>query len=662
MNNRQEKILNLLKKSNRKIAVNDLSKTFAVSKRTIFNDLNYLDDFLKSSGYTLFRDEDGILLKKVDPNKKQNIDINEFYSSNRKYDVLRNILFKNEKDIYNLSSKLFVSESTILSDINYINDRYLRSLSGKLLMDKDGIYIDGDEEIIQKVYVKYNELIFKKLRLMLIESKDLYRNYYTFLSDIYGKLLVTKIKNVLYSYLTSNSQVLAEYYFDNIINYLIVLVYRKLEDQSSEHFPSDKNSKAHNDDSKDILEMIEYNFGIKFSDSEIKYFSEILRANNIKNKINYDEIKIDNLVNMFLKSISEFLKIDLLQDEVLKEQLKKHIPSMIDRAKNNINIDNPFIDEIKNEYTTLFNTIWMVVIMNQNYFDFILNDDEIGLLTIYIQSSLDRNKTVQKILLHINNRYYDTEFIVNRIKKILPNIDIEVNEGELKEKYKNIDMIITTGDDINYGDIECVKISPIVTDRDLKNISEKYYSTIFKNANYKQINNKHYILEIIGKYFHPELTYFNKRFNEKSEIMNFALDTMIEEGIVTIEYKNSIFNRENMGSTALNYMISTPHGNPKYVNDSCIFTVINEKPINWDNEKVSLMFMININEKDILDLKTLFNFIYEISQDKALIDDLIKSKNYEEFIKIVRKEILWLRKSWYLWTRTSKIKTKYLNL
>ncbi len=640
MNNRQEKILNLLKKSNRKIAVNDLSKTFAVSKRTIFNDLNYLDDFLESSGYTLFRDEDGILLKKVDPNKKQNIDINEFYSSNRKYDVLRNILFKNEKDIYNLSFKLFVSESTILSDINYINDRYLRNLSAKLLMDKDGIYIDGDDEIIQKVYVKYNELIFKKLRLMLIESKDLYRNYYTFLSDIYGKLLVTKIKNVLYSYLTSNSQVLAEYYFDNIINYLIVLVYRKLEDQSSEYYTSDKNVKVHNDDSKDILEIIEYNFGIKFNESEVKYFSEILRANNIKNKINYDEIKIDNLVNMFLKSISEFLKIDLLQDEVLKEQLKKHIPSMIDRAKNNINIDNPFIDEIKNEYTTLFNTIWMVVIMNQNYFDFILNDDEIGLLTIYIQSSLDRNKTVQKILLHINNRYYDTEFIVNRIKKILPNIDIEVNEGELKEKYKNIDMIITTGDDINYGDIECVKISPIVTDRDLKNISEKYYSTIFKNANYKQINNKHYILEIIGKYFHPELTYFNKRFNEKSEIMNFALDTMIEEGIVTIEYKNSIFNRENMGSTALNYMISTPHGNPKYVNDSCIFTVINEKPINWDNEKVSLMFMININEKDILDLKTLFNFIYEISQDKALIDDLINSKSYEEFIKIVRKEIL----------------------
>lgn len=640
MNNRQEKILNLLKKLNKKISVNDISKTFAVSKRTIFNDLNYLDKFLESSGYNLFRDEDGILLKKVDPNKKQNIDIDEFYSSNRKYDVLRSILFKNEKDIYDLSSKLFVSESTILSDINYINDRYLRNLSAKLLMDKDGIYIDGDEEIIQKVYVKYNELIFKKLRLMLIESKDLYRNYYTFLSDIYGKLLVTKIKNVLYSYLTSNSQVLAEYYFDNIINYLIVLVYRKLEDQSSEYYTSDKNVKVHNDDSKDILEIIEYNFGIKFNESEVKYFSEILRANNIKNKINYDEIKIDNLVNMFLKSISEFLKIDLLQDEVLKEQLKKHIPSMIDRAKNNINIDNPFIDEIKNEYTTLFNTIWMVVIMNQNYFDFILNDDEIGLLTIYIQSSLDRNKTVQKILLHINNRYYDTEFIVNRIKKILPNIDIEVNEGELKEKYKDIDMIITTGDDINYGDIECVKISPIVTDRDLKNISEKYYSTIFKNANYKQINNKHYILEIIGKYFHPELTYFNKRFNEKSEIMNFALDTMIEEGIVTIEYKNSIFNRENMGSTALNYMISTPHGNPKYVNDSCIFTVINEKPINWDNEKVSLMFMININEKDILDLKTLFNFIYEISQDKALIDDLIKSKNYEEFIKIVRKEIL----------------------
>lgn len=99
-------------------------------------------------------------------------------------------------------------------------------------------------------------------------------------------------------------------------------MYRKLEDQSSEYYTSDKNVKVHNDDSKDILEIIEYNFGIKFNESEVKYFSEILRANNIKNKINYDEIKIDNLVNMFLKSISEFLKIDLLQDEVLKEQLK----------------------------------------------------------------------------------------------------------------------------------------------------------------------------------------------------------------------------------------------------------------------------------------------------------------------------------------------------
>lgn len=640
MNNRQEKILNLLKKSNKKVNVNYMSKTFAVSKRTIFNDLNYLDEFLDSSSYYLFRDGDGILLKKHDDNKIQNIDIDEFYSSNRRYDVLRYILFRRENNVYDLASKLFVSESTILSDVNYINERYLRSIQAKLLMNKDEIYVECKEDIILKVYVKFNELIFKKLRLMLIEQKDLYRNYYIFLSDIYGEHLVTKTKNLLYSYLTYNSQVLAEYYFDNIINYLIALVYRKLSKEEPKLYLIEEKLMVNKDDYRDILEIIEYNFGFVFSASEVKYFSEILRANNIQNNRNYDENKIDFLVEIFLKSISEVLKIDLLDDYVLLEQLKKHFPSMIDRSKNNITIDNPFIDEIKNEYATLFNTIWMVVIMNQNYFDFILNDDEIGLLTIYVQSSLDRNKSVQKILVHIKNRYYDTDFIVNRIKKILPGVDILIDEGELQQIDKNIDMIVTTGDENNYGDLPFVKITPIVSDKDLKNISDKYYNTIFKNTRYKQINNKHNLLEIIGKYFHPDLMYCKEKFNDKSEIINFALGKLIDSGIVEEGYKDSIFKRESMGSTTLNYMISTPHGNPKFVNKSCIFTVINEKPISWNDEKVSLMFMININEKDILNLRTLFNFIYEISQDKELIDEIIKSNNYGEFIRTLRKVIL----------------------
>lgn len=192
MNSRQEKLLSFLKKSNKKLTVNEISKTFAVSRRTVFNDLNYLEDLLKTSGYSLVRLDDGVFLKKDDSNKRQEIDIVDFYSSNRRYDLFRNILFSRELNIDELSEKLFVSESTILNDINYINENYIKDLSASLLISNNELYIDGDEPIIQNLYVRFNELIFKKLRLMLIESKDLYRNYYLFLSDVYGERLVKK--------------------------------------------------------------------------------------------------------------------------------------------------------------------------------------------------------------------------------------------------------------------------------------------------------------------------------------------------------------------------------------------------------------------------------------------------------------------------------------
>ena len=640
MNSRQEKLLNLLKKSNKRLSVNEISKTFSVSRRTVFNDLNYLDYLLETSGYSLMRLDDGIMLKKDDSNKRQEINIKDFYSSNRRYDLFKNILFENELNIYDLSEKLFVSESTILNDINYINENYIKDLSSSLLISNNELYIDSDEQIIQNLYVRFNKLIFKKLRLMLIESKDLYRNYYLFLSDVYGYQLVKKVKSVLYSYLTNNSQVLAEYYFDNIINYLIVLVFRK-ECLYRANGKANNNTVIKKQDSDDILKMVERNFGIIFSESEINYFYDILRANNIKVKNSYDKNAVEDLVDTFLKSSGELLKLDLSKDSILVEQLNKHFPSMIERAKNNIKIDNPFIDEIKNEYTTLFNTIWMIVIMNRGVFDFDLNDDEIGLLTIYLQSSLDRNKIIQKVILHIESRYYDTGFIINRIKKVLPTVDIEVLEGDVDLSKVKCDMIVTTSDNITFGNIPFIKITPVVTERDLKNISNKYNSTIFKNTKYKQLNEKHKILDIINNYFKPDFIHFDKSFNTRNEMMNYALVEMVDKDIVDISYVESIFAREKMGSTALNYMISTPHGNPKFVKNSCIYTVINNKPVKWGDDNVNIMFMMNISEGDMENLRTLFNFIYELSQDKYLIDELIKTKNYPEFIKLLRRTILW---------------------
>lgn len=638
MNYRQERILDSLKKTNEKISVNDLSKTFFVSRRTIFNDLNCLDKFLNSSGYKILRDDDGIILKKVDLNKCQEIDVYDFYSSNRSLFLLKNILFDKINDIYALESILYVSYSTIIKDINYINNFYFNDISSKLSIIKDEIIIDSSEEQIQRIYVKFNETIFKKLRLMLIESKDLYRNYYKILSNSYGNDLVLKVKNILYTYLTHNSKVLAEYYFDNIINYLIVLVYRKINVEY-EDFKYKGNLKIDLvEPAKQILNIIENKFNIKFSVGEYRYFYDILKANNIKNNNDIDKNEISYIVNTFLKALSELLKINLTNDYILVDQLEKHFPSMIDRLNNDISIDNPFIDEIKNEYSTLFNSIWLVIIMNQDLFTYSLNDQEIGLLTIYIQSSIDRNNTKGNVILNVQNKYHNYNYMLNRIKKVLPNANITVKYGKIDPE-DDSDMIIVTENDVDYGDIPTVKVTPIISEKDLKRIATKYYSSIFKDKSYASLKNVHNILDILSNYFSEELSFFREDFKTRYEMMDFAINKLVSLNIVDNRYRESILKREKMGNTSVGYLIATPHGNPDFVKKSCILFLSNIRTVNWDGEKVNIMIMVNINREDILDIRTIFNFIYEISQDKDFIYELLQVKGYKEFLELIGSKL-----------------------
>lgn len=634
MNNRQERILDTLKKSNEKISVNDLSKTFLVSRRTIFSDLNYLDDFLSSSEYKILRYEDGVVLKKVEFNKYQEINIEDFYSSNRKLLLLKYILFEKINDVYDLASKLYVSYSTIMNDIDYINKFYFKNMSIKFLTVKDKVVIDTNEEGLQKIYVNFNENVFKKLRLIVIESKDLYRNYYKILDDVYKNDLVVKVKNILYDYLTHNSKFLAEYYFNNIINYLIVLVHRKINSEY-ENFKYRINSVIDiNEPSNQILRRVENKFNIKFSKSEYCYFYDILKANNIKSNNDIDKNRISYIVEIFLQSLSELLKVNLNSDYILVEQLENHMPSMIDRLNSGLSIDNPFIDEIKNEYSTLFNSIWMVVIMNQNLFPYTLNDQEMGLLTIYIQSSIDRNNTKGNVVLNINNKYNNYNFMINRIKKVLPTANITVKYGKINsEEYA--DLIITTEENLDYGNIPVVKVTPIISEKDLKLIATKYYSSIFKDKSYANIKSMHNILEVLSNYFSEDLSFFRKDFKTQNEMMDFALDKLVSLNIVDNRYRDSIFRREKMGSTSSGYLIATPHGNPDFVNKSSVLILTNKKAVNWDYEKVSIMLMVNINRKDILDIRTIFNFIYEISQDKDFVTDLLKVDGYKEFLELI---------------------------
>lgn len=61
----------------------------------------------------------------------------------------------------------------------------------------------------------------------------------------------------------------------------------------------------------------------------------------------------EETVRDVIKRMSEIQKLDLTRDKKLYESLLYHLPPMILRLQNNIQIVNPMLDNIKQEYPEL---------------------------------------------------------------------------------------------------------------------------------------------------------------------------------------------------------------------------------------------------------------------------------------------------------------------
>ena len=637
MNDRQKQIIEYLKNKSEYISTKDISDRFDVSRRTVFSDLNIIEQHLKNTAYQLIRnDGKGLSITKSDEYQAISLNSIDLFKNNRKLLILKLVLFEESFSIDSLADKLFISTSTLINDVTAINDLYLNSEQTKLVIKDNILSLSNEREDIQRVYVKFNELVYNTISQSIIQQEMVYNFYYDALSQAYGSNLVETVKTNLYNFIKGNHETIAEYYLDNIISNLIVLIYTKIR-KTSINLSSINNfeSKVISRDTRGFIDALEDPFDIRFNQKEELFIVDLLKGNKFLPAIDGD---YNFVIKTLIHQLSDILDISLNNDKILFDQLSKHFPPMMYRLSNNIQINNPFITDIKREYLTLFNAVWMVVMYNHEEFEHAINDNEIGLITIYVQSALDRNKVAKKIALVNTTKMMSSEFISSRVRSVLPNIFIDIIEEDDNAyiSNNNFDLIITTNDN-QYDGTHTVNISPIVSDTDLKNISKKFTQTIFRENSYSYIDNENDAGYIVDKYFVKEMTFLNQNLRSKLEVFDFANKELLERNIVDKNYIDSVLARELQGSTEINNLIATPHGNPNYVKKNCVLTIVNNESLLRREDRVQLIFLISVTKNDMKDLKDLFNLIYGLSNDKKTIMEIISASTYEDFKNILLK-------------------------
>lgn len=610
-----------------------------VSERTVHNYLKELIPFFIDNGYILEkRPGVGILLRRK---RALNKEVRNFGREDpvylRRKEIAKKLLFKNEVvTIKKLSQLFYVSESSIVNDLNYIESKVIQK-SSLLQKGQKGTYVSGKESEIQKLFQNFNLWISENEADL--KDIDFSRKRFQLLEECYGENITQVCLRVLYDYLKEHSSFVAEHYIFNILSALVVLVYRlfnghKIEDDYMES----EVMKEYLNSSNEILEKICLRLNITSSSTEAHYFSTHLFSNRAKISTNKN-IQARELTEFIIIEMSKILHLDIIGDEVLQKNLMNHIEPMLYRLKEGIHINNPFLSQIKTEYPIMFNSLSIVLSKYQTKFGVIFNNDEIGFLTIHFQSSVERRRRNKKIIVVCPTGVATSELLVNKLSNLFPpfvSINVLSTREIKQEEIEQTDLIITTVD-LSIASENIIKVSPLLTDEDMRKVSDIFNLKFQYKRSYSNTHENNKVL----KYINTQLIFLNKRFSSKNNCLNYVLDCLIEENYVEEEYKTSVLKREELGGTDISTGVAIPHGNPKLVRETSISIITNKRSIRWDNHLVKVIILVSISENDIHESKNILSSIYHLISSKERIDKLIqcemKSSVYDLLKHVERK-------------------------
>jgi activator of the mannose operon, transcriptional antiterminator len=636
LTDRQINMINLLLKEKKHRAVKYYADRLSVSDRTVYSDLEQIELVAEKLGFHIERKK-GVGIRATSlAEKRETRNIDELTSTamygvkERRNKIFELLLFSGKTITYqNLADTFFVSKSSIHSDLINIKEFYLNSFSVELISDSNGTRFQGSEEQYQNTFVRFNELLKEhEMKLDVLVSEE--EQEYSYLGKYYGNELVERCQNAVYDFVTDNLETIAEYYINSILNRLIILVYRS----SYGHHMKDNVISLEQTESNILLNKIATSMDIHFSDGDVAYLNKHMEAYKMKER--KDEEDHMPIIEIVLYKLSNMIEVDFTNDQQLKQQLTKHFPSMIYRLRNNISTENPFLRQIKHEFGLMYNITWFIMSSLEDELNVLFTDKEIGFLTIYFQSTLDRMRLSNRVLIVCPTGITTSGLLYNRVRRILPPLDmIEVASFD-KLKKMNIEkfnLIISTAH-IKVKDIPIVVVSPLLSDEDMQKVSNFYNSTFIlkEEDDMEDVQNR---FNKMKKYINFRHVEFDREYDSSEDLINDVTDRLVAGDFVDEGFKASLLEREKAGGTDLPTGVAVPHGNPQHVKKTVMAIYVNKKPIKWNDENIRVAIFLCIAKKDMNNVKELLGEVYNLTKNRDIVEKMFINSHKDEFVKLL---------------------------
>ncbi|MFQ4640325.1 transcriptional antiterminator [Clostridioides difficile] len=618
--------LNFIKTQHDWIDSSTLANYLNVSTRSIrkyVNEINSNGEFILSSkkGYKV----------NLNNNCQTKVDSSENISPDNRLNLILKELIVNSNgiNIFDLSEELFVSPATIEGDIVKAN-KFIGSYNLKIKQSKFLLKLIGNESAKRKLM---SSIIFKETGSDFLSLFDVQK--------IYQEYNLTKLKENIIYILKKYNLFINEYAINNILLHLMITIDRIKKNNyiDSVEVVNYIDNNVDINIAKDISNFLESEYNITLTSAELYYL--VFQLTNKTTVLNYNQMDTKSLSNYIdehfvkltkkiIKNVYDLYLIDL-SDEEFVVKFTLHVKNLISRAKNNQVLRNQIPQKLKDSYPLIYDISVYICNQIQTLESVDIDEDEISYISLHVGSFFDRQKLLEdKVLCAlITPNYYDLQFKIVRDLEKRFNESIEIiqifSDTHNLDFDNKVDMVITTLPINDRCPIPFVYVNPYLNRKDYDNIQSKFI----------QIKDRKNILTVqnhLEMYFSESLFMKNIYLDSAKDYIKFMGNILYENKYVKPNYIDDVLIREKMSSTAFNNNVAIPHSMKMDALKTGVCLIVNDKPVKWGEEKVQIIAMIPINEKEKEKFNYIFESFIEILSEWNNVKELTKADNYSSFM------------------------------
>lgn len=631
INKRMKKIFHLLKVYPAGITGEEVSKQLGVSSRTIRSDIKALQEVLKehrawiesspSKGYVIQSENENVdsVLHDVFSGVNSNLESPAERVNYIICRLLENALHDKPITQMELADEMFISLSTLKSHLNDVKKRLSKYDITIVQYKSLGVKLSGEETKLRYCISDY------------IHQNQMNRFYVSVFSGIDMTILDGIVKNVL----CHRGLQLTDIAKANLCTHTAIALHRSKMGNSitcARGLIKKIEATFEYSVAKDIAERVYQVMGMEFIHGEVCYIAQCLLASkkfmDIGNSPDKDHVK--DTVMMILKEIQDKLGIDFTGDECLVDGLALHLYIALTRIRFQMNIRNELLETIKNDYPLAFQmgVIAGKVIAHMDQLK--VSENEIGYIALHFGAAMGR-RVVQKELtikrgaivcsaglgMSILLKAKIAEHFHNQVVIVRTIPGYEVNESLLSE----VDFILTTVPLDHMNADKVIRIHNILTQEDIEKIE-------------RLVCPKEKISRACLESFFPvDCFYVGQTFQDKKTCLEFLTDQAIEKGLMTQKTKSSVFEREEVSTTAIGSLVAIPHPVYNDTNRSFISVLILDKPIAWDENLVQVVFLLNIEKGESELWEMIFLKLYHYIKSNSGINSMLANQSYAVFLE-----------------------------